>query len=36
MPAQKPIRGWRIWAILLVFTLSGGYITCNLFKVQIL
>src|SRR5437868_14897178 len=36
MPAQNLIRGWRIWAILLVFVGAGGYMAWNLFKVQIL
>jgi cell division protein FtsI/penicillin-binding protein 2 len=30
------MRGWRVWTILLVFLLSGGYISVRLFKLQVL
>src|SRR5690349_21589485 len=36
MPAQTLLRGWRIWAVLLVFVGFGGYIALNLFKLQVL
>ncbi len=36
MPSQTLLRGWRIWAVLLVFVGFSGYIALNLFKVQVL
>jgi cell division protein FtsI/penicillin-binding protein 2 len=34
--SQTLIRGWRIWAVLVVFVLGAGYIAVHLFKLQVL
>ncbi len=34
--SQTLIRGWRIWALLVLFLLGAGYIAARLFQLQVL
>src|SRR5438132_6677945 len=34
--SQTLIRGWRIWAVLVLFLLGAGYIAARLFQLQVL